>query len=50
MIEGLEPRARLEHAAASRAQHVPRHIEQSKPRRVNKAADGLFLIETIASA
>ena len=47
VIEGLEPRARLEHAAASRAQHVPRHVEQSKPRRMDKAADGLFLVETM---
>ena len=47
VTEGLQGRARLEHAAASRAQHVPRHVEQSEPRRMDEAADGLFLVETM---
>jgi hypothetical protein len=37
--------ARIEHAAAAGAQHVPVQLEQAEPRRMQERADGLFLVE-----
>jgi hypothetical protein len=45
VIEGLEGRAGLQHSAAAGAQHIPRQVEQTEARGVQKRGDGLFVIE-----
>ena len=47
MIDGLERRAGVEHAAAAGAQHVPRQFEQAEPRRVQERGDGAFFVEAV---
>ncbi len=44
-IEGLQGRGRLEHAAAARTEHVPGHVEEAEPRRMDERADHRLLVE-----
>ena len=45
LVHRLELQARIEHAAAARAQHVPVQLEQAEPRGVQEGADDLLLVE-----
>ena len=38
LVHGLERRVGVEHAAAARAEHVPRHFEQAEPGRMQEGA------------
>src|SRR5439155_11866098 len=44
-VDALQRLARLEHAAAARAQHVPRQLENPEPGSVQKCGDRTFFIE-----
>ena len=46
-LERLQRGMRAEHAAASRAQHVPAEIEQPEPRRMQESGDRALLIEAV---
>jgi len=37
----------VEHATATGAQDIPAQFKQPEPRSVQKAADGLFLVESV---
>ena len=44
-IDALQGDGRFEHAAAAGAEHVPRHVEEAEPRRMNERADRRLLVE-----
>ena len=44
-IEGLQGRGRFEHAAAARTEHVPGHVEEAEPSRMDERADHRLLVE-----
>ena len=46
-IEGLQGRGRFEHAAAAGTEHVPGHVEDAEPRRMDERADRRFLVEAV---
>lgn len=47
VIDGLERRAGVEHAAAAGTQHVPRQFKQAKPRRVQEAGKRALFVKTV---
>ncbi len=47
VIDGLERRAGIEHAAAAGAEHIPRQFEQAEPRGVQERGDGAFFVEAV---
>jgi hypothetical protein len=46
-VHRFELQARVEHPAATRAQHVPVHLEQTEPCGVEESADDLFFVEAV---
>lgn len=46
-VDGFQRRAGVEDAAASRAKHVPGHLERTDAGGVQKCRDGFLLIETM---
>ena len=44
-IEGLQGRGRFEYAAAAGTEHVPGHVEDAEPRRMDERTDHRFLVE-----
>ena len=47
VVDGLERRAGVEHAAAGGAKHVPRQFEQAEPRGVQECGDRAFFVEAV---
>ena len=47
MIDGLERRADIEHAAAAGAQHVPRQFEQAEPGGVQERGQRALFVEAV---
>ena len=47
LLHRLERRAGVEHAAAARAQHVPRQLEDAQARGVQERRDRLLLVEPV---
>ena len=46
MAHGFQRRAAVEHAAATRTQHVPCQFEETQPRGVEKRGDRLLFVES----
>ncbi len=46
-IEGLQGRGRFEYAAAAGTEHVPGHLEDAEPRRMDERTDHRFLVEAV---
>ena len=47
-VDGLQRPGGLQDAAAARAKHVPRHVEEPQPRGMDERPDRRFLVETVA--
>ena len=47
VVDRLQRRAGFQHAAAAGAQHVPGHVEDAEPRRMQERGDGVLLVEVI---